>query len=288
MGIVKTWLADLEVVDGEIGVAHSVSPDERVDRVLKGGLSVRRDLVYLAVEAGLVEDFEDYREKLHDVMMRVARRRLEEAATVEAMVMQAVESLDDLDRASNLLSERLVEWAGLVRPEEKRHGEELARGLEGESSALGRLARSLLGLYETRGDVEEYVAEQMQGLAPNLSALAGPVLAARLMSLAGGLEKLARMPGSRIQVIGAEQALFKHLRGRAPSPKHGIIFQHPLIRKAPWWQRGKIARAFASKLAIAARIDHYSGEFNPELEEDLRGRIDHIRETYPNPPEEEK
>ena len=86
------------------------------------------------------------------------------------------------------------------------------------------------------------------------------MLGARLISLAGSLEKLAEFPSSTIQVIGASKALFKHLRARAPSPKHGIIYSHPLINTAPWWVRGKIARAVAAKLSLAARIDFYSGE----------------------------
>ncbi len=126
----------------------------------------------------------------------------------------------------------------------------------------------------------------MDEVAPNLKALVGGAkLAARLMSLAGGLKELAMMPASTIQVLGAEKALFRHLRTGAKPPKHGVIFQYPAINRSPWWQRGKIARALAGKLAIAARVDYFSGEYiGEELKKELEQRIQEIKEKYPNPP----
>jgi nucleolar protein 56 len=107
--------------------------------------------------------------------------------------------------------------------------------------------------------------------------MAGPVLAARLISLAGGLEALAKKPSGTVQVLGAEDALFAHLRGRAPSPKHGVIFTHDAVRGTHPDDRGSAARALAGKLTIAARVDHYSGERKAELDEQLRERIETIR-----------
>jgi nucleolar protein 56 len=80
---------------------------------------------------------------------------------------------------------------------------------------------------------------------------------ARIISKAGSLARLATLPASTIQILGAEKALFRALKTGARPPKHGLLFQHPLIHSAPKWQRGKIARAVASKVAIAARIDYY-------------------------------
>jgi len=107
--------------------------------------------------------------------------------------------------------------------------------------------------------------------------MAGPTLAARLISLAGGLETLAKKPSGTVQVLGAEDALFAHLRGHAPSPKHGVIFTHEFVRGTRPADRGSAARALAGKLAIAARIDHYSGDLRPELHEELRERMETIR-----------
>lgn len=116
------------------------------------------------------------------------------------------------------------------------------------------------------------------------------MLGARLISIAGSLEKLAAFPSSTIQVIGASKALFKHLRSRAPSPKHGIIYSHPLINTSPWWVRGgKVARALAAKLSLAARIDFYSAKRNPSLENELEEKIRKIRaENPPRPPPQKR
>ncbi|MGC9107301.1 MAG: hypothetical protein ACP5IE_03810 [Infirmifilum sp.] len=75
----------------------------------------------------------------------------------------------------------------------------------------------------------------MSDMAPNIKELVGPLLGARSIALAGGLNKLALMPSSTIQVLGAEKALFRALRSRGKPPKHGVIFQYPEIFKAPRW-----------------------------------------------------
>jgi len=156
---------------------------------------------------------------------------------------------------------------------------------ERDIEGLRKLANIVLGLYRLRRDLEEYISETMDEVAPNIKGLVGPLLGARLISLAGSLEELAKMPSSTIQVLGAEKALFRALRTGAKPPKHGVIFQSPLIHRAPRWQRGKIARALAGKLAIAARVDAFSGQYiADELKEDLMKRIEEIRKKYPRPP----
>ncbi|MFC6736838.1 hypothetical protein ACFQEQ_11395, partial [Halolamina salina] len=80
-----------------------------------------------------------------------------------------------------------------------------------------------------------------------------------------------------VQVLGAEDALFAHLRGHAPSPKHGVIFTHEFVRGTRPDDRGSAARALAGKLSIAARIDYYSGDRRESVHEDLRDRMETIR-----------
>ncbi|RLE60343.1 MAG: C/D box methylation guide ribonucleoprotein complex aNOP56 subunit [Thermoprotei archaeon] len=146
-------------------------------------------------------------------------------------------------------------------------------------------ASQLLRLYELRRKLEVYVDEAMKEVAPNIRGLVGPLLGARLIALAGGLNKLATLPASTIQVLGAEKALFRALRTGGKPPKHGVIFQYPAIFRAPRWQRGKIARALAAKLAIAARIDVFSGEYKADvLKDEIEKRIREIKELYPRPP----
>jgi nucleolar protein 56 len=103
------------------------------------------------------------------------------------------------------------------------------------------------------------------------------------------MERLAKVSSSTIQLLGAEKALFRHLREGGRPPKHGIIFQHPLIHNAPSWQRGKIARAFAGKIAIAAKLDYNRGAFMGEtLTGELKRRVEEIRKKYPKAPASKK
>jgi nucleolar protein 56 len=148
------------------------------------------------------------------------------------------------------------------------------------------LATNVLTLYELRKSMEEYVDKTMEELAPNIRAVAGALLGARMIAIAGSLQNLAMRPASTIQVLGAEKALFRSLKTGARPPKHGLIFQHTLLHDAKRWQRGKIARVIAGKLAIAARADvfgegHFIGD---QLKADINKRVEEIREKYKEPP----
>ena len=106
-----------------------------------------------------------------------------------------------------------------------------------------------------------------------------------MISRAGSLPRLAVLPASTIQILGAEKALFRALKTGSSPPKHGLLFQHPLIHSAPKWQRGKIARALAAKIAIAARIDEYRhAEIDNSILENLNKRIELIQKIYAEPP----
>ena len=152
-------------------------------------------------------------------------------------------------------------------------------------SQIQDMCRNILALYAERQSLENYVDSVMEEVAPNLRAIGGSLLGARLLAISGGLMSLAKLPASTMQVLGAEKALFRALKTKARPPKHGIIFQHPLIHDAKRWQRGKIARALAGKLSIATRVDAFKGEYmGDKLKADLDKRIEEIRERYENPP----
>lgn len=144
--------------------------------------------------------------------------------------------------------------------------------------ALQNCAQEILNLCELREQIAGYIDGLMAQVSPNLRAVVGGSIGARLISLAGGLDELARLPASTTQVLGAEKALFRALKTRARPPKHGIIYQYPDVRGAPKHLRGKIARALAGKIAIAARVDAMSGEFiGDKLATDLKARIANIK-----------
>ena len=147
------------------------------------------------------------------------------------------------------------------------------------------LAISVDNMYNTRKELEDYVATVMEEIAPNVTALVGPLVGARLISLAGSLMDLARKPSSTVQVFGAEKALFRAIKTGADPPKHGIIYRVSEINSAPYWQRGKIARALAGKLSIAARVDAYSDRnIGASLREAFLVRVEEIRKQNPNAP----
>jgi nucleolar protein 56 len=196
-----------------------------------------------------------------------------------------------LGRRDNFTSERIVEL-GVPRSRATAVEEALKRtkGAEirdEELALLQSLASDAYDLYQLRNRLSNKLEEVMSQIAPNVTSLVGAAIGARLLVRAGSLDNLAKMPASTIQVLGAEKALFRALKKGGRPPKHGVIFQHPSIHSAPKWQRGKIARAIAAKLAIAARIDRYSGVLDPALKEKLEKRIQEIKEKYAKPPERE-
>ena len=136
---------------------------------------------------------------------------------------------------------------------------------------IKRLADRLLSIYDYRPEVEAYLASTVTEIAPNLSEVAGPALAAKLIEKAGSLKKLAMMPSGTIQLLGAEKALFRSKKTGSKPPKHGLIFQHPYVHSKPRKLRGRSARTLSSKLALAARADVFSG--NP-IGAELRRQLD--------------
>ncbi|MCQ1534621.1 NOP58 family protein [Methanosarcina sp. KYL-1] len=318
----NAWFGILEIgEDGKVLSADLLSKDVR--ELAQRSLTLREsrqdpppagfDLRAAALGCGFIEFPAEYDSLLHEVALEAVKIQVSASLTPDQRIIQAVEALDDINETANSLSERLSEWYGGYFPESGLGGEALAffvakygsrenvgpdnplyakaldsmgANLEAEDEALLRgFAESVCSLYERRRQIETYIESSMERIAPNLNLVAGPMLGARLISIAGSLEKLALFPSSTIQVIGASKALFKHLRSRAPSPKHGVIFSHPLINTAPWWLRGKIARALAAKLSLAARLDLYSGKKDPALAEKLEEKVRQIRASNSRPPQ---
>jgi len=267
----------------------------------QGGEKLRSRLDLYLKEVGVSR--EEYNLRLREVCFFLAREGARAALTEkDRVVIEAVKTLDELNETLNLLSERLRSWYSLHYPElsfrvkgheeyarliaEKGGRDSIAPGQESigmdfsaqEEEAVKRLAQNVRGLYLYREEVEEFLEEELKSIAPNLHYLIGATLAARLISLAGGLRALAFMPASRIQLLGAEKALFRHLKKKARPPKHGIIFQLPEIKSSPRKLRGRISRRIAAILAQAARIDAFTGKFRgEELGEKMQARLEEVR-----------
>ncbi len=151
-----------------------------------------------------------------------------------------------------------------------------------------QLAEEAQHLFSLRDKLASHVEKTMRQVAPNLTDVAGASIGARLIAKAGGLRKLAMLPASTIQILGAEKALYRALKSGARPPKHGILFQHASVHSAPKWQRGKVARSVAGKIAIAARVDTFRGSRDESILPSLQTRLDEIKEKYKEAPVERK
>ncbi|MHA1684524.1 MAG: C/D box methylation guide ribonucleoprotein complex aNOP56 subunit [Promethearchaeota archaeon] len=275
-----------------------------------------------------VDGYYDLNRSLNVELTRLQIRDISEAH--DKLVMQAINSIDDINKTTNIFSERIREWYGNHFPEltdrlisdheffleilteigtrseftseklkELRPIQDplvnkiLKRAKESmggkftpyDIHVLQGFAKTVLELYKTRDELESYIESIMEQICPNMSVIIGAVLGARLICLAGGLENLAKKPSSTIQVLGAEKALFRAIKTKGDPPKHGVIFQSNYIRTAPYWQRGKIARLLAGKIAIAAKVDNISKRYiADDLLDDIHKKIENIGKKYPDAP----
>jgi nucleolar protein 56 len=266
------WFADIDPEDVEAAT----------EAVREKTAEEPRDWPAEAVDAGFADDKADYYAKLREATVESTREAVREREKADDQQLKhSIRAMDDTERVANELAERLSEWAGTRF--EAGSGVDYARELterepENEDEArIVSLAGRVATLAAEADDLRGYIERRAPTVAPNLTEMAGPVLAARLIALAGGLDALAKKPAGTVQVLGAEDALFAHLRGQAPSPKHGVIYTHEFVRGTRPEDRGSAARALAGKLTLAARADHYAGERRPQLHEDLQDRVETIR-----------
>ncbi|OWM62538.1 hypothetical protein CDL15_Pgr000079 [Punica granatum] len=120
---------------------------------------------------------------------------------------------------------------------------------------IRELCDQVLSLAEYRAQLYDYLKSRMNAIAPNLTALVGELVGARLIAHGGSLLNLAKQPGSTIQILGAEKALFRALKTKHATPKYGLIYHASLIGQAAPKMKGKISRSLAAKTALAIRCD---------------------------------
>lgn len=257
------------------------------------------------------------RKTMNETYNEITSEKIRESIkTNDVMIVETINSLEEIEDTAGKLIERLREWCTPYLPEmEKLHNHELYSKViatqtsreniinsgildnthvslsenydvdisESDLEIIKSFANSVYSLYESKNELEEYIDEKIKEVAPNMYDVAGANLAAKLIAHTNGLENLAKLPSSTIQIIGAEKAIFRHLKTGENPPKHGLIFQHPSIRGSNWWVRGKLARAVASKITIAARKDAFSNEYDPNLKVELDERIEEIKKSHPFP-----
>jgi nucleolar protein 56 len=249
----------------------------------------------------------DLNERLTEIGIMITKKRIKEVVKKDKIIIQAVDAIDEIDKSLNIFIARLREWYGLHFPEmesavekhekfvkliseyglreninetELKQIAETSMGInlsKKDEEILKDYATKIKELFKFREHLEKYVGCVLKEVAPNLQEIAGSLLAARLIALTGGLEKLAKKPSSTVQLLGAEKALFRFLHGRGRSPKYGLLFTHQLVQNAPLEKRGKVARVLASKISIAAKMDFYGKKIkSDELKKNLESRIKKI------------
>ncbi|MEM5766357.1 MAG: hypothetical protein QW423_01845 [Candidatus Aenigmatarchaeota archaeon] len=265
---------------------------------------IKENLRNLALEHKFVKDQAEFNQLLTKINIELTKEKIKKTVEKDSFVIQIVRLIEDIDKTTNILIERLREFYSLHFPEmdrivqdhkkyvkiveeyglrEKIENSELreiakkSMGIdlrEDEIRTIQLVASEILNLYKLKDVLSEQLEKILKEIAPNFTELAGTMLSAKLMAKAGGLEKLAKMPSSAIQLMGAEKSLFRFLHGKGRSPRFGIIFSHPLVSSAPEKLKGKIARIVASKLSIAAKLDFYSKEYEGDkLKKEMEEKI---------------
>lgn len=254
-------------------------------------------------------------EDIIDIYQRLAIYKIKkESASEDKHLIQAINSIDEIDESISKLIERIREWYALYFPEmdviknnetyiklisQNKTKENIMQAkpdafpsnvldLEDDINPLdleimNRYANSIFELQKTRKEIVEYIDSKMEEIAPNLRLLVGSSLGAKLISHAGGLKRLATYPSSTVQIMGAEKALFRHLKSGDRPPKYGLIYQHPQVRGAKWWNRGKIARMLAGKISLAVRRDVFTKSFDENAFDDFTQKVEEIEKNNPFP-----
>ena len=130
------------------------------------------------------------------------------------------------------------------------------------------LAEQVVGFAEYRQQLASYLTSRMNAIAPNLTALVGDLVGARLIAHAGSLTNLSKSPASTLQILGAEKALFRALKTKHDTPKYGLIYHASLIGQATGKNKGKMARVLAAKASLGLRVDALAEWDDDATEED--------------------
>lgn len=224
--------------------------------------------------------------KLRQKNLQITKQKLRESIHEDNLIVQAINNYEELNKILNTLVKRLREWYELYNPEfskETFDNESFVKYLKREKSELGgdlkkedldivfELREKIKNLYELKNNDEKYLDNLMNNYCRNLKTVAGTLVGAKLIEKAGSLKKMALMPASTIQLLGAEKALFRHIKSKSLCPKHGLIHEHPFILQAKREERGKKARLLADKISLAVKVDFFKGKFiGDKLKEELK------------------
>lgn len=234
-----------------LGLSHSLSrhklkfsPD-KVDTMIVQAISLLDDLdKELNTYAMRVKEWYGWH---FPEMGRILNDNLAYARVIRSMGMRTHAAKTDL---SEILPEE-IETA-------IKAAAEVSMGTEITSDDLDNiqsLAEQVIEFTEYRTLLSGYLSARMAAIAPNLTALVGDLVGARLIAHAGSLMNLAKSPASTVQILGAEKALFRALKTKHDTPKYGLLYHASLVGQATGKNKGKIARMLATKATLGLRVD---------------------------------
>jgi len=256
-----------EVDVKEIGSAVAIKARRVIEPIFG------EELEKFAIRNGF--DAEEFRKFFQEFSVEVTKLKLKFGFSKDKLIVQAIEQYDELTKMINMFYERLSEWYGFYYPEiirtikgpeefskiagEKRKEKSIGYEIEEEDLKMIKVAgNEMATLISYREKLTNYIETLVKEVAPNLGKVAGFILGAKLISAAGSLKKLAELRASTIQLLGAEKALFRHLRQGTKPPKYGLTLQHSMMKNIPFNRRGRFARTLAGKISIAAKVDYHS------------------------------
>jgi len=270
---------------------------------------IKENLRQLSIKYKFVKDQIEFNQFLSKINVELTKSKIKKSVERDKLVVHVNGALEEVDRSLNIFLERIREIYGLHFPEMEQRihdNEKFSRLIEHFGSKekidlpeLKQIASKSMGmdfqkddvnavqifaseinrLFKLRSELNKYLEKLLKEITPNTSEIAGTLLAAKFISKAGGLEKLARMTSSTIQLLGSERALFRslHSQGKISTPKYGYLVTHTLVQSSPPEFKGKVARVIAAKISLAAKMDFYSKEYRGDaLKKDLQERVKEI------------
>lgn len=211
-------------------------------------------------------------QELRALNLESTRKAISEGFSKDVLIIQTSHTLRELDEIINRLIANLRERYGYYAPRIARDGtnEELLSSLKNpvkdemgvklsneDLKSIYELSREIENILNLKAEQEKYLDKLMDDICPELKKAATSLIGAQLLAVAGSLKHLAEIPSSTIQVLGAEKALFRHIKTGAKPPRFGVIFAHSSIANAKESEKGKTARKLASKISIAVKMDYF-------------------------------
>ncbi|CAD8052834.1 unnamed protein product [Paramecium sonneborni] len=266
-----------DYIQAQLGLAHQVSRN-------KVKLDINREDKHVTQAISIIEQLD---KDLNTLSMRIKEwyswhfPELAKIVTDNRIFTRIVDTYGDKKNINDQALQEIEEITTdaelakqIVEASKISMGQDIS---EIDLSTLKDLCIRVLNQFEFRDNIQEYLKNKMTNIAPNLTALIGENVAAKLIAHAGSLINLAKYPASTIQILGAEKALFRALKTRGNTPKYGLLYHSTYIGRANGTDKGKISRNLANKCAIASRLDHFliqpTEKFGIKLKDQMEQRL---------------